>query len=149
MAQIAQQTTDHLNGLIAVLHDGMDMHETALKEIADTKVKKLSKEMIAERRRAIEELKPLVMQGGREPTSRGTFVGDARTMLAKIKGMIGDRDAAFAEELARMEEVTVSTIDTCIEDTADRQVCEKLAERKKPFSKAAQTLHKLSGKAKA
>ena len=149
MARIAQETTDNLNGLIAVLHDGVELHETAINEITSTDVKQVSREMIDERRKTIEELKPLVVKGGREPTTRGTFLGDARAMLAKVKALIGDRDAAYAGELARMEEITVSTIDTCIEDTADKQVSDRLAERKKPFDKAAEKLHELSGGAKA
>lgn len=147
MAKIAQQATDSINGLIALLHDGLGLHEKAMNEVEDTTVKQLSQEMIAERRRTIEELKPLVIQGGGEPTSRGTFVGDARVMIAGVKAMIGDRETAYTSELARLEDMTVSTIDTCMEDSADRQITSKLAERKQTFSKAAEKLRKLRGAA--
>jgi uncharacterized protein (TIGR02284 family) len=143
MAKIAQAASESLNGLIAVLHDGLALHEKAMNELDDKKLHEISKEMIEQRRNAIESIKPFVQQGGKEPTSRGTFVGDARAVLAKAKGLFGDPKAALVGELARMEETTVSTIDTCIEDAGDNEIATMLKEWKDSFSKAAEKLHKM------
>lgn len=143
MAKIAQAASESLNGLIAVLHDGLELHEKAMNEIDDKKLHEISKEMIDKRRNAIESIKPYVQQGGKEPTSRGTFVGDARAMLARAKGLFGDPRSALVGELARMEETTVSTIDTCIEEVGENEVTKTLNERKQSFSEAAEKLHRM------
>jgi hypothetical protein len=39
--------------------------------------------------------------------------------------------------------MTVTSIEDCIEESADRQVATKLEERKKPFTRAAEELQKL------
>jgi hypothetical protein len=106
-------------------------------------VKQLSQDMIAERKRVIEELKPYVMQGGREPAARGTLAGDMRAMKARLKALLGDRDTAYVSALAKMESLTATTIDECIGESSDRQVVARLRERKQPFDRAAEELHKL------
>lgn len=147
MAQLDESATESLNGLIAVLHDGLEIHRAAMGEIKDDAVKKISKDMISLREETIKELQPLVRSGGKEPTSRGTFIGDARKMMAKAKSLVGDKKTAYASELARVESMTVSSIDTCLEDATQEQIKNALSPKQEKFRKAADKLKSLADKA--
>lgn len=144
MAHPTTINTESLNSLIAVLHDGLELHEKAIRQVSNADVTQISQTMISVRRQAIDKIKPLVIQGGKEPTSRGTFAGNARGLLAKTKAMVGDTDKAYAAELAKIEDTTVSMIDTCMAEASDSQISRTLDEQKQAFREAAEKLRALS-----
>jgi len=122
-----KQLVKHLNSLIELDYDAVEAYEAAIARLNDANDKAQLERFLADHRRHIVDLGPLVQELGGTPATNA----DIRQVLAKGKVVLGGlvSDRAVLEAMKSNEETTTKTYQKATRDpgfsTRIRQVIER------------------------
>jgi len=104
-----KSSADQINDVLQMLNDSVEGFNAAADRLDDPQFVATCRRYSDERRRLADELKPVIAQGGREPTTATEIRGALSRAWMSVRSALGGGDQAIIESIEAAEDHAVET----------------------------------------